>query len=56
MKEFLRRILFAICVYFGWDEFKAEEGTLWFRFLNWVYEGEAEPEFDARFPEKEDDK
>jgi hypothetical protein len=55
MKEFLRGILFVICVYFGWDEFKAEEGTFWFRFLDWVYGGEAEPEFDSWFPEDDDE-
>ena len=46
MKELIRRILFWILP----AEMVAQEGTLKFHFLNWLY-GNGEPEFDVTWPE-----
>lgn len=51
LKEFVRRILYGVCVYLALDSLTAKDGTLWFRFLNWVYEGEGERQFESWFPE-----
>lgn len=53
-KEGIRRCVFwAIVLFDLGDEFVAYPGTLKFKFLNWLYDGGAEPEFDCQWPEDE---
>lgn len=47
MKEIIRRILFP----FMPAESIAVEGSLKFRVLEWLYEGDREPEFPVIWPE-----
>jgi hypothetical protein len=51
MKTALRWLLFHLSWMFSDGEFYAESGTLKFRFLNWLYDGECEPMFDCQYPE-----
>ena len=54
MKHVLRWLIFWISLPFG-GEFSATSGTWKFRFLNWLYEGEGEPEFDVQWPEEKEE-
>lgn len=52
VKEAICRI-FWIPVWFGFDgDFRATKGTLWWRFLNWLYVN-GEPEFEVIWPDEE---
>jgi hypothetical protein len=51
MKNAIRTIVFWYAALTGHDEYPAESGTLKFRFLNWLYDGEAEPMFEMQLPD-----
>ncbi len=53
MKNFIRWIIFEYALITGHDEYQCEAGTLKFRFLNWLYDGDAEQIFDVTWPDEE---
>jgi hypothetical protein len=54
VKEAIRRAIFIYAVFTGHDEFQAVAGSLKFKFLNWLYEGDFDPQFDCVMPDEED--